>query len=353
MTKLHELVKEGDKATLGWLRGEIGRLMTEKDGKARSYLKSMFRAYPGYMLTGGDADQLHLRVIANLYRIPILLDAFLNGEDPHTRLAEVLFGASFRNGWGGDKYNPKKKPKKGTLAFLMREVAKTFRYAVIYWGSVDTAFRVIIGSENELGLLTNTFLRKEGYRQENGEWMAGVRDMYNAWRKAEPQWEPAFWVKEKYAHQKHGGRVKHPFSQVTSQDMDESDRSLIVNRPVLFGETTYARIAERRMMKAFPFGGEGAARDVEFGGLPGLRLGQYGVYNPGEILREGFCGQTHDWFCASIKDGRGSKGVTGDGVDRWSQEVLEKTTDALTVRIPGHEVAYTCEAGLSEYMHEV
>ena len=321
---------------------------------ARGKLKSVFGSYPGHLLVGGDMDQLHLRIIANLYKIPILLEAFLNNEDPHTTLAEVLFGTQFTGdpAWarvGG--YSRKKKPPGGCQASILREVAKTFRYACIYWAHPDTVWRVVVSGENELGALVNAHFTKDQ-----------IRKFHAAWRAAEPQWESYFWDRVRAQHRDHDGRVQSPLSWHYSHMMAPSDKSLIVNWPVLRMEADIARIAEVRMMQRFPFGGRDAISAQSFGGLPGQLLGLLGKYSPREVLREGMCIHAHDFMASQIRDLTGSRGVRKRldpksgrelEVDAWQEDILVEARDALTFSIPGHPVQYTCEPGLSYRLDEV
>ena len=112
--------------------------------KGQGKLKTLFAAEPGHLLVGADLDQAHLRIAANYWKIPLLLECFTEGKDPHNTLAYNVFGDKFKNadGWGPEGFSLYRKPV-GGMAKAMRDVMKTFRYAC----AVEDTLVITLGPE--------------------------------------------------------------------------------------------------------------------------------------------------------------------------------------------------------------
>lgn len=306
-----------------------------KDVVAKAKLKSIFRAKPGFLLCGGDMDQLHLRIIANLFKIPVLLQAFKEGLDPHCYMAYVAFGDKFKNadGWGPEGFSLKRKPKGGT-AFAMREGAKTLRYLLIYGGSADTAWRSYISVEGETGDLPYAKTSRDE-----------VRRIRRAWMLAEPEWERTFWNVAQAEYEANGGFLLSPITNIRSGALEGGTRSAASNWKVLFFEALVARIAEHQMMLEFPF----AVAEDGFVGVGPYAM--YGTPDPSKIWDEGMCSQVHDFMAAQVKDRSGPAGLRrlpdGRYEDKWVDNLRERVKEALTVNIPGHDVTYSCDPGIA------
>lgn len=94
-------------------------------------IRSMFTAGKGRSLFVADYSQLELRIVSHLSGDPVMRDAFLRGEDIHTRTASLIFGT---------------KPDKVTKD--MRMHAKTLNFGVLY-GMGPQAFSETAGVDFE------------------------------------------------------------------------------------------------------------------------------------------------------------------------------------------------------------
>jgi DNA polymerase-1 len=55
-------------------------------------IRAAFVPHPGWKLIVADYSQIELRLLAHMSRDPVLVEAFVNGEDIHTRTAAEVFG---------------------------------------------------------------------------------------------------------------------------------------------------------------------------------------------------------------------------------------------------------------------
>lgn len=113
------------------IRTELGRRIREA-----------FIAPPGWKLFAADYSQIELRVLAHLSKDPILVDAFSNGEDVHTRTAVEIF-----------------KVPASEITREQRTRAKTVNFAVIY-GQGDNALARQLGiSRDEASRFIDAYFR--------------------------------------------------------------------------------------------------------------------------------------------------------------------------------------------------
>ena len=157
----------------------VGRLSSSQPMNCQNIeyvLRTMFAASPGRKMVGADMDQLHLRIIANLWGIPSLLEVFEEGLDPHVVFAEVILGDDYRKAAGYAGYGIK--PEKSTLAGKTREVAKTLRYAGAYGAKPETIYHVLRIAMDEEGHLLFPALT-----------LTMVYDLHKRWMEAEPEWK--------------------------------------------------------------------------------------------------------------------------------------------------------------------
>ena len=76
--------------------------------KGQGKLKTLFAAEPGHLLVGADLDQAHLRIAANYWKIPLLLECFSEGEGPaqHARVSGVRRQVQERGRLGTRRVQP-------------------------------------------------------------------------------------------------------------------------------------------------------------------------------------------------------------------------------------------------------
>jgi len=228
--------------SVGRLSSSGPNLQNIGNRKGQGRLKTIFAAPTGRMLIGADLDQAHLRIIANYWKIPMLLEAFVEGKDPHNTLAHATFGKAFEDatGWGVEGFDLSRKPT-GGRAKSMRDVAKTLRYASIYGANPTTVWQVITSTETDDAELPYL---KMSIRE--------VRHMHQTWLETEPEWAEQWKRMMKLYEQR--GHIDEPVFGRRSGSLSDGKLNEVVNYPILAAESSLMRVAEHRVMEAFPFG---------------------------------------------------------------------------------------------------
>ena len=284
--------------------------------KGQGKLKTLFAAQPGNLLVGADLDQAHLRITACYWQIPLLLECFSEGKDPHNTLALQVFGDKFRNsdGWGPDGFSLYKKPP-GGMAKAMRDVMKTFRYASIYWADPMTVWQVLTSTEADNGEMPYLHMTSKE-----------VRHFHETWLKTEPEWMQAWETMQ--ALFRHQGYMEEPVLGRRSGNLSDGKKNEVVNFPILAAETSVMRIAEQALIEAYPW-------DFE--------------------RKHGLIHQCHDSIAIEFP--------APPGLEKWGPkkgeplpaelEAIRKNVEELmTVRVPGWEVAMTTEASVGRNLKE-
>lgn len=305
------LVRRGGKVVVSGNCQNIG------NRKGQGPLKGIFSAPPGRIFIGADLDQAHLKIVANYWKIPVLMEAFLEGKDPHNTLAYAIFGAKFKHasGWGPDGFSLYRKPVSGD-ALAMRNVMKTFRYASIYWASPDTVWQVLTATENDDGTLPYLFMEP---RQ--------VRVFQDRWLKAEPEWYTA-WQDMLRLYDAQGYMESVIFKR-RSGGLSDGKKNEIVNNPVLSTESDAMRIAEQRIIHRYPYTGDG----------------------------RGLIHQCHDSVGLEIDLPPGLdplwRPTKGEPLPREIEEAKRYVEWAMTVHVPGWEIPITAEADVGRTLKDV
>jgi hypothetical protein len=265
---------------------------------------------------GADLDQAHLRIAANYWKIPLLLECFSEGKDPHNTLAYQVFGDKFKNadGWGPDGFSLYKKPG-GGMAKAMRDVMKTFRYASIYWADPMTVWQVLTSTESDGGEMPYLHMASKE-----------VRHFHETWLKNEPEWMAAWDVM--LAMYRHQGFMEEPVLGRRSGGLSDGKKNEVVNFPILAAEASLMRLAEQALLAAYPWD-----------------LGK----------RTGLIHQCHDSVAVEIEAPPGLadwKPKKGEALPPELERHRKHVEERMTVRVPGWEVPLTAEASVGRNLKE-
>jgi len=287
--------------------------------KGQGPLKTIFAAPPGHILVGADLDQAHLRIIANYWKIPLLMECFEQGKDPHNTLAHTVFGERFEqaSGWGDNGFSLYSKPAAGD-AKSMRDVCKTLRYASAYAADPATVWQVLTSTETDDAQLPYV-----------GMTLREVRVMHDTWKSSEPEWGQAWKLMQSIYDRQ--GYMSEPIMGRRSGPLSDGKLQEVVNFPILAAEGSTMRLAEAQVRDAFPF---------EYAG-PGT----------------GMIHQCHDSICVQLPLPKGFDPMWSPVKDEPLPPEIEKMKrtmeEAMTIKIPGWPVAMTAEADVGRTLKDV
>ncbi len=284
--------------------------------KGQGKLKTLFAAQPGHLLVGADLDQAHLRITASYWKIPLLLECFSEGKDPHNTLALQVFGDKFKaaDGWGPEGYSLYRKPP-GGMAKAMRDVMKTFRYASIYWADPMTVWQVLTSTEADNGEMPYLHMTSKE-----------VRHFHETWLKTEPEWMQAW--EAMLSIYRHQGYMEEPVFGRRSGNLTDGKKNEVVNFPILAAETSIMRVAEQHIIHAFPW-------DLD--------------------RRLGLIHQCHDSVAIEVEAPPGLekwKPTKGEPLPPELERMRKTLEECMTVRVPGWEVPCTAEASVGRNLKE-
>ena len=184
----------------------VGRLSSSRPWNAQNvprWLRGMICAAPGHILVGADADQIHIRIYASLWRVKRYLEAFARGGDPHASTADACFPMTNRAGlrfrgmdgfpggkWDGDWFIPDGSGDEWSGdAKKTRDLSKRVGFASAYQASVGTVHRVIRSAENKAGDLIYLGLTTPEVRVMHDAWLRGVPEVKRGWAHEERLYE--------------------------------------------------------------------------------------------------------------------------------------------------------------------
>lgn len=205
-----------------WRTIPIGRFASSPNVQNFPYkfdnrnMKEMLIPAPGHVYVAADMEGFHLRIIANVWKIPSLLECFAKGWDAHGVFAETI-SPEYRQAQGYNGFGVK--PDKGSRANQMRDVAKRERFAGAYGAQPETQFRVLRSDEDQHGKSSNPGLKIEH-----------VYAMHEKWMAAEPEWQAAW--STHLAEFKRDGYLLSPLLKRRFDFLDQKENDM-TNFPIL------------------------------------------------------------------------------------------------------------------------
>lgn len=305
--------------SVGRLSSSGPNLQNIGNRKGQGPLKSIFAAPLGRIFIGADLDQAHLRIIANFWKIPLLVECFVHGKDPHNTLSHNVFGERFEtaSGWGEEGFSLYAKPASGD-AKSMRDVSKTLRYASAYAADPSTVWQVLTSTETDDAKLPYV-----------GMTLREVRVMHDTWKESEPEWEAAW--KQMKAVYNHQGYMEDPIMRRRSGPLSDGKLQEVVNFPILAAEGAVMRLAEAQVRDVFPFEKWGAGT--------------------------GMIHQCHDSIAVEVPLPSGFdpmwKPTKGEPLPPEIEAYRRQLEEAMTVTIPGWPIAMTAEADVGRTLKDI
>ena len=268
--------------------------------QAPKWLRDVFIAPPGFEFVSADFDQAHPRIIAHLWGIPRLLEAFETGQDPYGMLAYQLFGKRYStaDGWGPDGFDLRRKPKSGKAGKL-RQMHKVVQLAAAYHAGVATIC-------DQLWSVTD----EEGEPVFADQTPDSVKKLYHKWMEAESEWEDG-WQGEVELFEKYGCLTSLLFRR-RSGSLKDGHLTDVCNFRTLSTEADLARRAEVTFTSRQPW--------------------EYEYDAVGHLTAYGLCLQMHDGLIAL---------VPSEKVDA----ALRDLGESLEQDVPGFRVKLTAERG--------
>lgn len=172
------------------------------------HLRSLWIPKPGNAFTGADYDQIELRLVSGIAGVESYLIVFREGGDPHATTALLIYGPVFEAAlkesltpeqWLKFKAtgSPEKAKKGSEMYSALRTFAKTFVYAVIYGGTVNTIFESVSSAEDpETGELLFPTMTKGDVRLAYDSWMRAAKEIPAWWRRMEEECRRDGYVRE-------------------------------------------------------------------------------------------------------------------------------------------------------------
>lgn len=269
--------------------------------QAPRWLRDVFMAPPGFTFVSSDFNQAHPRILAHLWSIPRLCEAFEKGYDPYGMLADLLFGSRYRNadGWGPDGFSLKRKPKLGR-AYKSRMLCKTLQLASAYHAGIATICDQIWSiMDDETGEpLFGDFARDD------------IEKLHAKLMRAEEEWEEG-WQQEVSLFEKQGYLESLLFRR-RSGSLKDGHITDVCNFTTLSTEADLKRRADVTFTSRVPW--------------------EYGYDAMGRLTPYGMCIDMHDGTIALVPSERAER------AKRDLQEAMEQPVD-------GFRIPFTAEMG--------
>lgn len=225
----------------GWKLGTgVGRLSSGDPYNLQNVtqaLRTMFVPAPGHVFVGADFDQLHLKIIANIWNIPSLQEDFLNDRDPHATMAALAFGADWTAALAASGGNPKK-----GMAKRLRNWGKNIRYTGAYGGSPRVIHAIMQKASDEDWNLQNLDVKLED-----------VEHFYETWMANEPQWKAA-WDRALRDFERKGYVEDGVMGRRCYFRDNNNLRTKVPNFEVIAEEAAVAGLATRELVRRIPYG---------------------------------------------------------------------------------------------------
>lgn len=126
--------------------------------------RSCFVAKPGYSLITSDQSSAELRILGNLSKDPIFVEAFSTGQDLHTRTASEVFGVPY-----------------GDVKRDMRKAAKSINFGLVYGMSPVGLANTLKITKTEAKVMINKYFSRyrgvKNYLDRSGQ--DAVRNRYS------------------------------------------------------------------------------------------------------------------------------------------------------------------------------
>lgn len=140
---------------------------SKRAGGGVENIRKMIAAYPGYIICGGDYDQVEARLLGAQSQDPFLLGIFNSGKDIHTEFGKLAFPSIFPKlaeiyaqhqahlkatgqVCGPDASDPKSVCDMCTRRDKLRDLTKRLEYGGLYKGEADTLWQSIVKDEPDL-----------------------------------------------------------------------------------------------------------------------------------------------------------------------------------------------------------
>ena len=255
-----------------------------------SSLRDVFVPEEGHVFVGADLSSVHLRIIANLWQIPSLLDDYRYNRDPHVTLASIIYeGFDSVPGAPCDENNNEWTGQ----AKVLRNTAKSLRYAGAYGALVPTIHATMTRAEDEHGNLRNRTMT-----------VAQVQGYYERWMGREPEWRRA-WDNERALFRANGFSAT-PILGRRADFADGEDPNAIINYRIIATEgdlmgTSTVRVRNRIPPHAW---GRNTGLIAQIPDQIVLEVPEHRAKEAREMLEAEMNVQPHGWEIPITADGK-------------------------------------------------